>query len=844
MLVNATQAEELRVAMVDGQQLYDLDIESKGREQKKANIYKGRITRIEPSLDAAFVEYGGDRHGFLPLKEISREYFVNEPAHGARLNIREVLRENQEIVVQVEKEERGTKGAALTTFISLAGRFIVLMPNNPRAGGVSRRISGEERDDMRETLRDVEVPAGMGVIVRTAGVGRSPEELKWDLDYLLGIWEAIKQAVVTRPAPFLIFQDSNAIIRALRDHLANDIGEILVDQDAAYEEARQFVERAMPQNARKLRHYTDDVPLFTRYQIESQIESAFTHKVELPSGGSIVIDHTEALVSIDINSARATRGDDIEATALATNLEAADEIARQLRLRDLGGLIVIDFIDMGPQRNQREVENRLRDAVRMDRARIQIGRISRFGLLEMSRQRLRPSLGESAHQTCPRCNGMGHIRSVESLALAVLRLVGEEARKERTAKVIAQLPVAVANYLLNEKREWIGNIEQREDIQVLLVANADLETPNYDIRRVRDDQAMLPENMGASYQLAEKSEDVAAEPTAVAPAKPKTQAPVVAGILPSAPVPTPPAPPVAQADATPGVITRLWAWLTRPAEKNVEAAPERPRPANSGGRPARDQQPRGRGRGRDHGDQRRGARPPRREPRENVPQNRAMPEPQRKAEPNEVRTPVEKPATDGQQGGNQQAGPGSRRRGRRRRGGRDREASGERAQKTGPAGGNGAMAADAPDGGSPTVAPAGAEHSANQAGDQFRAPREALPAPDAPREFAPPPAASGGQVSAQTSLFSPPDQGPAPPPPRPAAPVQSPAPPAAERPAPAQPATGAPEPFIERGTNRKLPWETGGAPAEKPERTRTVWSSNPGDPGATTDAGNPRDPVT
>ena len=525
--------------MVDGQRLFDLDIESQSREQKKANIYKGRITRVEPSLDAAFVEYGSDRHGFLPLKEISREYFIAEPPSGSRLNIRDVLREGQEIVVQVEKEERGNKGAALTTYISLAGRFIVLMPNNPGAGGVSRRMSGDDRDEMRETLNEIGVPEEMGIIVRTAGVGRSAEELKWDMDYLLGIWEAIKKAVVSRPGPFLIFQDSNAIIRALRDHLANDVGEILIDDEKAYEEARQFVERAMPQNLRKLRHYTDQVPLFTRFQIESQIESAFSHNVDLPSGGSIVIDHTEALVSIDINSARATKGGDIEATAFATNLEAADEIARQLRLRDLGGLIVIDFIDMGPQRNQRDVENRLRDAVRMDRARVQIGKISRFGLLEMSRQRLRPSLGESAHQPCPRCSGMGSIRSVESLALAVLRLVGEETRKDRTSRVIAQLPVAVANYLLNEKRESIRAIEARDNLQVILVANPDLETPNYSIRRVRDDQLALPENSAVSYQLADQTTEESASGEELAAPKPQPQAPAVASILPVAPAPAP-----------------------------------------------------------------------------------------------------------------------------------------------------------------------------------------------------------------------------------------------------------------------------------------------------------------
>ena len=439
MLINATQPEELRVVLVDGQKLFDLDIETPSREQKKANIYKGRITRIEPSLDACFVEYGGDRNGFLPLKEISRDYFKPGVETNGRLNIAELLREGQEIIVQVEKEERGTKGAALTTFISLAGRYLVLMPNNPRAGGVSRRIEGEERDEMREIMRNLEVPEGMGMIVRTAGMGRSSEELQWDLGYLLQLWRAIEQAATERQAPFLIYQESNIIIRALRDYLRADINEIMVDDPAVYEQAREFITAVMPQNLGRLKLYQDAIPLFTRYQIESQIELAFAREVRLPSGGSIVIDHTEALTSIDINSARATKGSDIEETALQTNLEAADEIARQLRLRDLGGLLVIDFIDMTPAKNQREVENRLRDATQLDRARIQIGRISRFGLLELSRQRLRPSIGEHSHITCPRCEGRGTIRSVESLALAVLRLIQEEAMKDRTQRVMAQL---------------------------------------------------------------------------------------------------------------------------------------------------------------------------------------------------------------------------------------------------------------------------------------------------------------------------------------------------------------------------------------------------------------------
>jgi ribonuclease E len=539
MLVNATQQEELRVAMVDGQRLYDLDIEVPSREQRKANIYKGRITRIEPSLEAAFVDFGAQRHGFLPLKEISSEYFIRTPEPGERVQIREVLKEGQEIVVQVDKEERGNKGAALTTFVSLAGRFLVLMPNNPRAGGVSRRITGEDRDIVRQSLEELNPPEGMGCIVRTAGVGRGIEELRWDLDYLLHVWEAIKQVVVTRPAPFLIYQEGNAIVRALRDYLSNEIGEVLIDDERVYKEAYEFMERVLPQNLRKLKLYDDPtVPLFTRFQIESQIESAFAHKVSLPSGGSIVIDHTEALTAIDINSARATKGEDIEETALSTNLEAAEEIARQLRIRDLGGLVVVDFIDMGPHRNQRDVENKLRDAVRQDRARIQIGRISRFGLLELSRQRLRPSLEESTQSICPRCNGIGHVRSVESLVLAILRLIGEEARKERTAKVVAQVPVEVSNYLLNEKRDWVQSIQDRNNVAVILIGNPDLETPNYTIKRVRDDEVGLPENVGASYKLTEPKEDLAAK-FEEAKRQPKLEEAAVAGVVPKTPAPRP-----------------------------------------------------------------------------------------------------------------------------------------------------------------------------------------------------------------------------------------------------------------------------------------------------------------
>ena len=523
------------MAMVDGQLLYDLNIELPSGERKKANIYKGQITRIEPSLEAAFINYGGDRHGFLPLKEISSEYFVSEVEPGSKPIIKNVLNEGQDIVVQIDKEERGNKGAALTTFVSLAGRFIVLTPNKSQSGGVSRRIVGEDRDLARKSLHEIDVPQGMSVILRTAGIDRSAEELEWDLENLLAVWESIKKVVVGRPSPFLIYRESNAIVRALRDYLTNDIGEILIDNEETYNEAREFVEQIMPHNLKKLKSYSDAVPLFTRYQIESQIESAFAHAVTLPSGGSIVIDHTEALVSIDINSARATKGSDIEATALNTNLEAAGEIARQLRLRDLGGLVVIDFIDMGPQRNQREVENHLREAVRQDRARVQIGKISRFGLLEMSRQRLRPSLGESNYLVCPRCSGIGNIRSVESLALAILRIIGEEARKEHTAKVIAQLPVEVATYLLNEKRDWVRSLEARNNTQVIMVANSALETPHYQVRRVRDDQVDLPENTGLSYTLADLpdedelpsalQEQKPVEPAAVATITPVTPAP-------------------------------------------------------------------------------------------------------------------------------------------------------------------------------------------------------------------------------------------------------------------------------------------------------------------------------
>ncbi|MFU6692000.1 ribonuclease E [Pseudomonas aeruginosa] len=499
MLINATQPEELRVALVDGQRLFDLDIESGAREQKKANIYKGRITRVEPSLEAAFVDFGAERHGFLPLKEISREYFKKSPE--GRINIKEVLSEGQEVIVQVEKEERGNKGAALTTFISLAGRYLVLMPNNPRAGGISRRIEGEERNELREALNGLNAPADMGLIVRTAGLGRSTEELQWDLDYLLQLWSAIKEASGERGAPFLIYQESNVIIRAIRDYLRQDIGEVLIDSIDAQEEALNFIRQVMPQYASKVKLYQDSVPLFNRFQIESQIETAFQREVKLPSGGSIVIDPTEALVSIDINSARATKGGDIEETALQTNLEAAEEIARQLRLRDIGGLIVIDFIDMTPAKNQRAVEERVREALEADRARVQVGRISRFGLLEMSRQRLRPSLGETSGIVCPRCNGQGIIRDVESLSLAILRLIEEETLKDRTAEVRARVPFQVAAFLLNEKRNAITKIELRTRARIFILPDDHLETPHFEVQRLRDDSPELVAGQ-TSYEMA------------------------------------------------------------------------------------------------------------------------------------------------------------------------------------------------------------------------------------------------------------------------------------------------------------------------------------------------------
>ncbi len=498
MLINATQAEELRVAIVDGQSLYDIDIEQPSRENKKSNIYKGRITRLEPSLEAAFVEYGAERHGFLPMKEISRDYFQAgvDPNKGT---IRELLREGQEVVVQVDKDERGNKGAALTTFISLAGRYMVLMPNSPTAGGVSRRIEGDDRAELKKAMDALAIPDDMGVIIRTAGVGRDAEELQWDLDYLLSIWRAIAEAALSKPSPFLIYQESRLIVRALRDYMRSDVGEILVDTPEMYAEALDFVEQVMPHNKRKLKHYTDDTPLFNRYQIESQIESAYERTVRLPSGGALVIDQTEALTAIDVNSARATKGGDIEETALNTNLEAAEEVARQLRLRDLGGLVVIDFIDMSSSKHQRDVENKLQNALKYDRARVQIGRISRFGLLEMSRQRLRNSLGEASQIVCPTCEGHGRMRSIESLALSIIRVAEEHAMKDNTGQVLVQVPVEIGNFLLNEKRSALREIEARHDAPIVIVADEQLHTPHYEVTRIRDNE-MGEETAKPSYQ--------------------------------------------------------------------------------------------------------------------------------------------------------------------------------------------------------------------------------------------------------------------------------------------------------------------------------------------------------
>ena len=568
MLINATHPEELRVALVDGQRLFDLDIESSSREQKKANIYKGKITRVEPSLEAAFVDFGADRHGFLPLKEISKEYFKKSPGQiEGKVNIKDVIAEGQEVIVQVDKEERGNKGAALTTYISLAGRYLVLMPNNARAGGISRRIEGEERAQLKEAMNQVQVPKSMGIIVRTAGIGRNSEELQWDLDYLVQFWEAITQAAGERKAPFLIHQESNVIIRAVRDYLRQDIGEVLIDAAAVHEDVLNFVRAVMPTFENKIKLYSDEIPLFSRYQIEGQIETAFQREVKLPSGGSIVIDPTEALVSIDINSSRATKGHDIEETALQTNLEAAEEIGRQLRLRDMGGLIVIDFIDMTPARNQREVENKMREALEIDRARVQVGKISRFGLLEMSRQRLRPSLGETRSEVCPRCEGQGTIRGIESLALSIMRLIYEESSKDKTGEVRAVVPVSVATFLLNEKRKQLATIEANQEVSIVIVPVPQMETPHFEIIRMRDDEA--GSEHVASHQVAheyiEREEEVA---DVTVQEKPVREQAAVKSVRPASPAPaaTPAAAPAkvaAEQARDEGMFSRLGRKVAR-----------------------------------------------------------------------------------------------------------------------------------------------------------------------------------------------------------------------------------------------------------------------------------------
>ena len=584
MLFNATQQEELRVAIVDGQKLIDIDIEAAGREQRKGNIYKGVITRIERSLEACCVNYGEERHGFLPFKEVARSYF-KEGIDVRNASIKDALREGQEIIVQVEKEERGQKGAALTSFISLAGRYLVLMPNNPRGGGVSRRIEGEDRQELREAMSQLEVPDGMSIIARTAGIGRDATELQWDLSYLMQLWKAIDEAAKGNSAPLLIYLESSLVIRAIRDYFQPDIGEILIDTDDIYEQAAAFMSVVMPDNLPRVKRYQDDVPLFSRFQIEHQIETAYSRTVPLPSGGAIVIDHTEALVSVDVNSARATRGSDIEETATRTNLEAADEIARQARLRDLGGLIVIDFIDMESSKAQKDVENRLRDALRHDRARVQMGKISKFGLMEMSRQRLRPALSEGSHVTCPRCNGTGHIRDTESSALQVLRIIQEEAMKENTAAIHSQVPVEVAAFLLNEKRAEVIKIETRFKVNVLMVPNKHLETPHYKLERLRHDDPRL-DDQKASYVMAEEAARELETDTTVskkdADVKARPEA-AVKGITPTQPAPmSQPRPTRTETVATEssgglfGLIKRLFS--------SAPAAEEKPTPSNSRGR--------------------------------------------------------------------------------------------------------------------------------------------------------------------------------------------------------------------------------------------------------------------
>ena len=618
MLINATQAEERRLAIVDGQKLLDYEIEIEGREQRKGNIYKAVVTRVEPSLEACFVDYGEERHGFLPFKEISKQYFSSNVS-ASQARIQDVIKEGQEMLIQVEKEERGNKGAALTTFISLAGRYVVLMPNNPRGGGVSRRIEGDDRAELKEAMDQLEYPNGMSIIARTAGIGRTAPELQWDLNYLLKLWTAIDGASKTKGA-FLIYQESSLVIRAIRDYFNHDIGDILIDTDDIYDQAQQFMAHVMPEHAARVKRYRDETPLFSRFQIEHQIESAYARTVNLPSGGAIVIDHTEALVSVDVNSARAIKGGDIEETATRTNLEAADEVARQMRLRDLGGLIVIDFIDMDESRNRRDVENRLRDALRQDRARVQFGTISKFGLMEMSRQRLRPALSEGASIPCPRCGGSGHVRDTESSALQILRIIQEESMKDNTAAVHAQVPVEVASFLLNEKRSEIAKIELQQRTNVMLIPNKGLETPNYKLERLKHDDPRL-DNVQASYKMAEEIED----PTAVTRRSQEPtnkQTPVIKGVLPDLPAPqvdpraaaraersaAAPRAAATAAAAPPPAESGFFGWL-KALFTPAAPTPSTDAPAGRTGKPGeRREGGRGEGRGEGRGDGRRGGR--------------------------------------------------------------------------------------------------------------------------------------------------------------------------------------------------------------------------------------------
>ena len=674
MLFNATQAEELRVAIVDGQKLIDLDIETAGKEQRKSNIYKGVITRIEPSLEAAFVNYGTERHGFLPFKEVSRSYFQNDGDPG-RMRIQDALREGQELIVQVDKDERGNKGAALTTFISLAGRYLVLMPNNPRGGGVSRRIEGEDRNELRDLLGQLDMPDGMSIIARTAGIGRGLEELQWDLNYLLQLWHAVESASTLQKGAFLIYQEGSLVIRAIRDYFQPDIGEILIDTQDIYDQALQFMNHVMPANVSRVKLYQDDIPLFSRFQIEHQIETAFSREVHLPSGGAIVIDHTEALVSVDVNSGRATRGSDIEQTAFNTNQEAAEEIARQLRLRDLGGLVVIDFIDMESQRNQREVENSLRDALHYDRARVQTGKISRFGLLELSRQRLRPSLGESNHIPCPRCHGTGHIRGIESTALHILRITQEEAMKENSAVVQVQLPVEVATFLLNEKRSEIHSVEQRMGVSLVLIPNIHLETPNYSVMRLRHED-IKEDVIRASYELVEQPSEPDESSASPQEQKPARQEAAVKGIASGTPAPTPTQTPEAPKTT---LLGKIKAWLSSLGGATEEKAAEEVKPV-----PPKRESTRRNTRGRSERRPERGDRAerpersdavPARKPQEARPPRPSQPRPERDKQQPQAK-PQQPAAPAAAEGAEATTQPRSRGRGRGRRGER-----GDRAPK-------------------------------------------------------------------------------------------------------------------------------------------------------------------